>query len=464
MRLVMKFGGTSLANGERIKNCANIVKEHVEDNEVVVIVSAMNGLTDELIKVTDFAVRGQIKKVEDFVQSLERMHIEAAKFACGNYANRVKENINKLCKELERVLTGVALIKEATPRSKDYILSFGERLSTWIFYGALKSINLEAVYLTGGDAGIVTDSNFGQASPLLQASYHLIRQRVTPLIESNKIPVITGFIAQDQDGTVTTMGRGGSDFTASIIGAGIDADEIWIWSDVDGLLTADPRIVSESKLIEELSYLEAFEMSVFGAKAMHPRALEPAMLARIPVRIRNSFNKNCKGTLITEKIRKDEKKLIKCIALVRNVGLVTITGGGMVGVPGTAAKVFQTLANKRINIMMISQNVSESDISVVISRDSISKAVSSLEDSLLSNGLIREVSFEDDVCTIAVVGAGLGKTPGIAAKMFNAIAREGINVEMISQGSTGNSISFVVKEKDGERAVRVIHKEFGLGG
>jgi aspartate kinase len=272
---------------------------------------------------------------------------------------------------------------------------------------------------------------------------------------------VTGFIAATQDGVTTTFGRGGSDYTATILGAALAADEIWIWTDVDGLMTSDPKIVPSARTMAEISFREAMEMGIFGAKAMHPRALEPAMEENIPVRIRNTFNPQNSGTLITKEQTIKGGDVAKAIALVKNVAIISVSGSGMVGRPGSYAKILDVLGKEDINVIMLSIAASEANISLVIRRSLLERAVSKLEMGL-SNDLIREVTSEDDVSIVAVVGAGMTGTPGIASRVFSAIARKGINIRMIAQGASELNISFVVKEADGEVAVRAIHEEFKL--
>jgi aspartate kinase len=297
----------------------------------------------------------------------------------------------------------------------------------------------------------------------MNASKYQVKERLEPLIEMGIVPVVTGFIAATQDGTTTTLGRGGSDYTATIIGAALSADEVWIWTDVDGLMTTDPKIVPSAKTLPEISFEEALEMAVYGAKAMHPRALEPLMDEKTIVRIKNIFNPEGPGTAITGEIKIKHGVTVKALTLLRDVAVITLTGAGMIGTPGTAAKVFEVLGKNGINILMISQGASEANISLAIRRNYLEKAVNALEVALLGRGLIREITYEDDVCIISAVGAGMKNTPGIASKLFTAVARKGINVRMIAQGSSELNISFVVKEADGKAAVQAIHEEFKLG-
>ncbi|HYB92978.1 MAG TPA: aspartate kinase, partial [archaeon] len=363
---------------------------------------------------------------------------------------------------LEKTLSGIAHLRDLSPRSKDYVLSFGERFSARILYNVLRSVGLNTEFFTGKDVGIVTDSNFGEAQPLLELSKHQVREKIEPLLERGIIPVITGYIAATQDGIITTLGRGGSDYTATIVGAAVKADEIWIWTDVDGLMTTDPKIVPSARVIPTISFAEAIEMAVFGAKAMHPRALEPAMEEEIPVRIRNSSNPKNTGTLVVALKQIKPYGIVKAITLIKDAALITVSGAGMVGSPGTAAKIFDVLGRNNINILMISQSVSEANISFVIQRNQLDKAINSLEIMLLGKDVVKDISAEDDVCIIAAVGAGMKGARGVASRIFGAVANAGVNVRMIAQGGSELNISFVVTDSEGEKAVRAIHQEFSL--
>lgn len=454
-----------MASGENIRHVANLIANYVgQGYRVVAVVSALEGVTDKLIEAAEQAKKGNRDYIHEFKQKLLKEHLTVARKAIENKC--VQEEMEQILKttidELEKVLTGIIYVGELTPKSKDYVLSFGERLSMPIVGGSLRDLELNAQFYTGGEIGIVTDSNFGEASPLMNVTKHQVKERIEPLLEKRIVPVVTGYIAATQDDVTTTLGRGGSDYTATIIGASLAADEVWIWTDVDGLMTADPKIVPSAKMWSELSFPEATEMTIFGAKAMHPRALEPVMEENIPVRIRNVFNPENPGTLIVKEQKIKLGDAVKAITLVKDVALVNVSGVGMVGTPGTAAKVFDVLGRGNINILMISQSVSEANISFVIQRSLLERAVSTLEIALLGRGLIREVTAEDDVCVVAVVGAGMKGTPGVASRIFTAIASKGINVRMIAQGSSELNISFVVKETDGEGAVRAIHEGFQL--
>ena len=466
MRIVMKLGGSSVATGENIRHVSNIVTQNVRDNcKVAVVVSALAGVTNSLIEVAEQAKKSDEKHIQIFTKELLDRHLMVIREAITSEQTQkeVKQIAEKTIAELEKVLTGICYVGELTPKSKDYVLSFGERLSAPIVWGALKDRKLETKWFTGKEAGIVTDSNFGEADPLMNFTTHLIQERLAPLVEKGVIPVVTGYIAADQDGVVTTVGRGGSDYTATILGAALGVDEVWIWTDVDGIMTTDPKIVPSAKMLPQLSYQEATEMAIFGAKAMHPRALEPVIKENIPVRIRNVFHPENQGTLITGKPDANVKEVVKAVAMIKDVAMLNVSGAGMVGAPGSYAKVLDVLGKNNINVMMISTAASEASISMIIRRGLLGRAISNLEIALEDRGgLVSEVSAEDDVAVIAVMGANMKGTLGVASKIFTTVAKKGINIRMIAQGSSELNISFVVKEKDGEAVVRAIHEEFNL--
>jgi aspartate kinase len=463
LRLIHKFGGTALATGARIRQAAQLVRHH-RASTMAVVVSAGGQTTDQLLEACERAGAGDVAHIQQFVASLGAQHRAAAQVAVRREALRrdVLQALADKVDQLSRALTGMAYLGEVTPKSRDFVASFGERFTADFLWGALTDAKVAAQRFAGGEVGIVTDSNYGEAHPLLEATYHQVQQNLAPLVAKHRIPVVTGFIAVDQHGNVTTLGRGGSDYTASILGAALRVDEIWLWTDVDGVLSTDPRIVPNAQLIPTVSFPEALELSVLGVKALHPRAFEPAMAAGIPVRIRNCFNPQHPGTRIIRDQRVERGRIVKVVMPVWNVALVTVSGASMVGAPGTAASVFRILGEQRINIMMISQSVSEANISVIVARAARPRAVNALELALVGRGIVSEVAYEDDVCVVAAIGAGMKGTPGVAARLFGALARRGINVRMVAQGSSELNMSLVVREADGKAAVRAIHEEFAL--
>jgi aspartate kinase len=337
-------------------------------------------------------------------------------------------------------------------------MSFGERLSSPILSGALRSMGIESKPLTGHEAGIVTDSNFGRATPMWGATNKKIKRSLAPKIKKS-VPVVAGFIAGDKEGNMTTLGRSGSDFTASILGSALMAGEIWIWTDVDGILSSDPGLVKNAKIIDEISYIEAQELAYFGAEVLHPKTIEPAMEKNIPVRVKNTFNPKGEGTLIV----KEQKKItdvVKAVAVKNEVVLLTVSGVGMIGVPGIAAKLFSVLAEEMVNILMISQGSSEVNISFIIEKDDLKKALRSLKKAFPGKDVVTEIKHSDDVSIVAVVGAGMRGTKGVAARVFGAAAKAKVNILMIAQGSSEVNISFIVQQKDARKAASALHREF----
>jgi aspartate kinase len=464
MRLVMKFGGTAVDSPDKVRHVAQLVKTHKKGNEIVCVVSAVRGMTDGLLAIADSVKRGDKTSIDEFVKKSAKIHTDIAEGAISDRKLKGKAVaiVRKIVRELEDVLGGIVLLGEVTPKSLDYLISFGERLSTPIVSFALQDIGIKSAHLTGKEVGILTDGNFGEARPLMDTSKLRVSHKLEPMLKQDIAPVVTGFIGADQYGNITTLGRGGSDYTATIVAASIGAEEVWLWSDVDGLMTADPKIVKDAQVLREVSFAEAMEMALFGAKYIHPRALEPVIETKIPIRIRNTFNVKHAGTVITQNPGKASQKIVKSVSVIRHTALIDVSGGGMVGAPGTAAKIFDTLAKNRVNIMMISQSPSESSISMVVRKTDLDKATTTLELSLLGK-VIKQINVVDDVAVIAVVGSGMRGIKGVAAKVFGAVAKHGVNVIMIAQGSSELNLAFVVNNSDCDQAVRALHGEFKLG-
>jgi len=461
----MKFGGSSVGGVEGLKNVVALIRDHAKTNEVIAVASAMNGVTNDLIEATSRASQRDKEHVAEATRQIGIRHENVCRQVIRS-ANEFKHTMASLeleLRELEKLLTGIRYLGELTPRSRDHVLSFGERLSTLVLVGALHDSGVAAQRLAGEEAGIVTDASFGEATPLMEITQLRVVERICPLIEKRKVPVITGYIAATQDGVPTTLGRGGSDYTATIIGAAVKADEVWIWTDVDGIMTADPRIEPAAQTIREISFMEAMEMSHFGAKAMHPKALEPAANIGLPVRVKNTFNPNGADTLILQDSQIKSGSIVKAVTSVREASMVTVSGAGMHGAPGTAAKVLDVVGCNDINVLMISQSSSEANISLVIARSNLERAVNALRESLLKERLFNEIDSDPYVSIVAVVGAEMKGTPGVAARLFRAVADRGVNVRLIAQGSSELNISFVVREDDVLKSVRALHEEFRLG-
>jgi aspartate kinase len=463
MRLVMKFGGTAIDSPDKVRHVAQLVKSHKKGNDIVCVVSAVRGMTDGLLSIADSVKRGDKTSIDEFVKKSAKTHLDIAQ---GTILDKKLKGeavaiVEKIVSELNDVLGGIVLLGEVTPKSLDYLMSFGERLSTPIVSFALQDVGIKSDHLTGKEVGILTDSNFGEARPLMDTTKLRVNHKLEPLLKQDSVPVVTGFVGADQHGNITTIGRGGSDYTATIIAASINADEVWLWSDVDGLMTADPKIVKDAQVLKEVSFSEAMEMALFGAKYMHPRALEPVIETKIPIRIRNTFNIKHTGTVISQSPSKKSQKIVKAVSAIQHTALIDVSGGGMVGAPGTAAKIFDTLAKNRVNIMMISQSPSEASISMVVRKSDLDKATTTLELNLLGK-VIKQVKVNDDVAVIAVVGSGMRGIKGVAAKVFGAVAKHSVNVIMIAQGSSELNLAFVVNNSDCGQAVQALHDEFGL--
>jgi aspartate kinase len=465
MRVVMKFGGSSIGNGSNFGHVAKIINTYAESNETIVLVSAMAGVTDQLI---DYAERSQkdIKNevLRDFIQKLLKKHLKAAEESIDNelILKEIEQKLTETLEELERVLIGISLLKELSSQARDKVMSFGERLSTPILWGAVKNLNIPAVYLTGYEAGIVTDDRFGNARPIWNISIEKIQKTLLPLLEQRHTLIISGFIAETEDGLITTLGRGGTDFSAAIIGAAIEAEEIIFWKETTGVLTTDPNLEPNAQTIPSLSYAEAMELAYFGAKILHPKCLQPIMeRENILIRVKNTFKPDAEGSIIVP-VTEQVENVAKAVSVLFNAGIIEV-GIGIPGVVGIAARIFEAFEKADTNVIMISQSSSEANISVVVNRSGIRKTEKVLKETFAHTNYIKYIRSEDDICVIGVVGEGLKGTPGVAAKVFQAVAQKGVNVRMIAQGSSELNISFVVKEKDGGLAVRALHDAFELG-
>ena len=463
MKLVVKFGGTSISSIKNIRDVAKFLHNLSKKNQVITVCSAISGVTDDLIQISKFVQKGNKEKANTLAKKIIQRHKKIAKELIKKSKNRKKlsEKLNSDSNELEDLLHGMILLGEVTPRSMDYLISFGERLSINLVAFALQDLGSKSIPLTGKDIGIVTDSNFGEARPLMDTTRIRVSKTAEPLLAKKIIPVVGGFAGADQHGSYTTFGRGGSDYTATTIASCINSDEIWLMSDVDGLMTADPKIVKDAKVLKEVSYVEAIEMALFGAKQIHPRTFEPLLSKKIPMRIRNTFNTKNLGTNVIASPDIATKKTVKCVSAIRNNGLIDVRGGSMVGAPGTAAKIFSTLAEVGVNVMMISQSPSESSISIVVKKTDLDKAVSALEMNLLGK-IIKKLEVTTDVSIIALIGSGMRGTVGVASRVFSAVEKKRVNVVMIAQGSSELNIAFVVKDSGCKSVVQALHNEFEL--
>ena len=460
----MKFGGTSVGSAERIAEAAKLVlKSSNEGHQVVVVTSAMSGVTNKLIAAAENAVKGHWHvSVRD---ELYEPHRNAAHLLIKDATQR-RDALNIMWAHIERFETlckGLSMIHELSPRTLDAISGLGEMLCAPLLAGAIAaqgnpSCSIEANTL------IVTNEHFGQAEPLMEKTRIKAREILLPLLNAGNIPVITGFIGANEEGVTTTLGRGGSDYSASIFGAVLDADEVWIWTDVNGVMTANPSEVPEARTLSEISYSEAAEMAYYGAKVLHYKTILPAYKQSIPVRILNTFNPSHPGTRVSVEGRPSSRG-VKAVTSIRNVSLISISGKGMQGIPGIAAKTFDAVAKEKANILMIMQASSENNICFVVNSNEADRVVKALRETLqidLMQGHIEDISADDSIAIVAVVGDKMKGTTGVSAKVFGAMGANEINVIAISQGSSEVNISLIVTEKDAAKAVLAIHQAFEL--
>jgi len=463
LKLVLKYGGTSLSSPSDIRNVAKNVASLAKNNEIVVVCSAIDGVTDDLIRISTMIEQ---RNKNDATKTLDNVIKKHKQFAnqtikSSTIKKQLLEKLNIDVLELQELVRGLTLLKEVSTRSLDYLISFGERLSDDLVSFSLQDLKNKSTALNGKEVGIVTDSNFGESRPLMDTTRIRISKTLGSLLSKKIIPVVGGFAGADQHGNITTFGRGGSDYTATIIASCINADEIWLMSDVEGLMTADPKLVKNARLLNEVSYAEAIEMAQFGAKQIHPRTFEPILSKKIPMRIRSTFDTKNTGTIVTASPSARTKRTVKCVSAIRNIGLIDLSGGITFAAPGTAAKIFTTLAEKNVNVLMVSSNPSESSLSLIVKKSDLEKAVTSLEMNLLGK-TVKKIDATPSVSIVAVIGSGMRGTVGVASKVFSAVHKVNANVMMIAQGSSELNLAFVVKDSDCKSVVQSLHTEFKL--
>ena len=467
MLIVMKFGGTSVGSVRALEQLIGIVDSaRKRGDEVVVVVSAMSGVTDLLLKGAEQAEAGEIETAGQGHREMLKRHTEVVDSLLTNSPHRdsVMAEIAALLDEYDLLCHSIKVLGELTPRALDVIVSTGEQMSVRQVAAILEEhgVRSKVVDATGL---IITDGRHGVASPLMQPTAERVQAVLSPMLAEAIVPVVTGFIGASEKGTLTTLGRGGSDYSATILGHALGADEVWIWTDVNGVMTADPRVVPDARTIGRLSYAEVGEMAYFGAKVLHPQAIRPARQSIIPVRIRNTFQPDHPGTLVT-KDSDGSGRMVKGITVIKGLSLVIVEGSGMIGVPGVAARTFGAVAHTGTSVLMISQSSSEQSICFVVPTTEAVPVLAALEDEMsreLERHDIESIWAQNGIVIVTVVGAGMKGTPGIASRVFGSLGRERINVIAIAQGSSEYSISVVVAQDDAEEALRRLHDEFGLG-
>jgi bifunctional aspartokinase / homoserine dehydrogenase 1 len=464
MRIVMKFGGTSVGSAERIAQAAELATASAHaGNEVVVVTSAMSGVTNELVSAARDAARGSWDSARRI--ALYDRHVEVANHVIADETVRsaALDRVSSHLDRFEKLCFGLSMVHELTPRLLDAVSGTGELLSAPLVAGAIASLGVQSVAVEATDC-LVTDDQFGAAEPLDALTREKTRAVLVPLLAAKVIPVVTGFVGATEDGVMTTLGRGGSDYTASIVGIALDADEVWIWTDVNGVMTANPSEVPEARTMREISYSEASELAYYGAKVLYHKTILPVLRRGIPLRILNSFEPESLGTRVSVDGRPSPRG-VKAVTSIRNVSLVTIAGRGMQGIPGIAARAFEAVAAERANLLMISQASSENNICFVVNSSEVKRVVKALRSALeidLLRGHVDDIFADDTISIVAAVGDKMKGTPGVAAKVFSALGAADINVIAISQGSSELNISLIVSERDAAEAVRAIHRAFEL--
>jgi aspartokinase/homoserine dehydrogenase 1 len=461
----MKFGGTSVGDASCIARAAQISAETARESGVVVVVSAMSGVTNRLIEAATLSESGESQKPFELLEAIRKQHETAlgALISDSSIRARLIMRVEEILNDAKRLCEGTALLRELTPRTLDMISSFGERLSAPMVAAAISALGTRSQAVEATEL-IVTDGFHGGAEPLMDLTRQRCEARLRPLLEQGVVPVVTGFIGASQEGALTTLGRGGSDYSATILSAALSATEAIIWTDVDGVLSADPQLVPEARTIPEISYREAAELAYFGAKVLHPKTLRAVVPQEIPVWIRNSFAPQKLGTKITPKGRSSGGG-VKALTAIGDVSLIALGGPGIVGLPDVVGRTFSTTARVRANVLLISQSSSQNDICFIVAAGDAKRTVDALREQFaqdLAHQKVEHISLDPHIAIVAVVGENMRGTVGMAGRTFSALGRDQINIIAIAQGSSESNISFVVEQKDMKKAVLALHREFGL--
>jgi aspartate kinase len=468
--IVHKFGGTSVGDAGCFAGVAEIVQEHHARTsdpgrcETVVVVSAMSGVTDQLIAGSRAAAEGKDSLYRQVKAGLLKRHLEVVEALLPQQAERLEVGglVEDRLHEVERFYRSIAMLGECTARGCDAVASFGERLSASMLAAVLRQGGARAQAVSATEL-IVTDEYFGSAMPLMAATRQRVRERLEPLLARGVIPVITGFIGATEQGVTTTLGRGGSDFAAAIIGAAMDADEVWIWSDVDGILTADPNIVPHARTLSELSYEEAADLAYFGADVLHPKTIQPLIVAGIPLRIVNSFNPSHQGTRIVPTPRSD-RELLPAIISTTGLSMIALGSQDDSWALPMAARALQNLSEAGVDVLMFSQSFSEHSLNLVVREQDQAHCLNTLSREFGNGGpgAAYDIGTKEQVATISVVGVPGWDGNGIVSHAFAALGRHGTRVIAVAQAATEYSVSFCVPEEEAEEAVRFLHRELQL--
>lgn len=459
--LILKFGGTSVGTPEAMRQAAEVVKQERENHgAVVVVTSALSGVTNLLLESIHRAPSADTAEQNAAAKQIFAKHRAIAEALLSETRREsILSTIAERVETFRRLLEAIAVLGETTPRACDAVASLGERMSAPLFAAVLEERGVAAEPVDAAEI-ILTDATFQSAQPDLEASAPRIRSRLLPTLERGITPVVTGFIGATADGVTTTLGRGGSDYTAALLGAALNAQAVHIYTDVDGVMSADPRIVPDARTLPRLSYREVAELAYFGAKVLHPKTIRPVIERGIPLRVRNTFNPNGADTLIVAKAEAIPGTA-KAVTLIRNLRLLTVEGRGMLGVPGVAARTFAAVAATGTSVVLITQASSEQSITFAVPASAAENVATALEETFAAEIARRDidrVAIAPPVAVVTVVGAGMQHTRGVAGRVFTALGDASVNVIAIAQGSSEVSISFAVDEADAEKAVRAVHK------
>ncbi|MGB9672673.1 MAG: aspartate kinase [Anaerolineales bacterium] len=461
--LVMKFGGTSVGNAEAMLQVKEIVQNALAEGwSPIVVLSAMSGVTDQLLQSTELAKNHRFDLVLQTAAELITRHYQVLHQLIENSERQfaIKQQIDQLISNFTEYCRAIDIIGETTPRVLDAISGIGEMICVRIFADLLNANQMQAQAVDATKV-IITDATFQNAHPDFEKTSQRLQQTLMPMINAGTIPVVTGFIAATEDGITTTLGRGGSDYTAAIIGAGLHVQEVWIWTDVDGVMTADPRVVPEAQTIEKLTFREIGELAYYGAKVVHPKTMQPLIDANIPIKVKNTFNPSHPGTILIADQTQMMNGAIKAVTSIRSQSLITIEGRGMLGVPGVAARAFGAVASTGTSVPLITQASSEQSICFAVPLKSTALVLQGLNEAFsreLSTKDIDRIWATEEVVILTIVGSGMRNTPGVAGKIFSKLGANGINVIAIAQGSSEVSISLVIDRMDEQKAVRAIHE------
>ncbi len=467
MTLVMKFGGTSVGSAQAMRETADLIEKFKREwGSVVVIASGMGSkpvkVTDLLLDGSRAALAGRRETIPAIARQLREIHDEAIDGLIEDPAVRaaVRADVYGFVERFEDLCQAIGILGEITPRATDAISGMGEQMSVRILAAYLRQRGRPAEAVDATEL-IVTDDDFTAATPQIEETREKTTARLGPLLAADVLPVVTGFIAATPEGLTTTLGRGGSDYSAAILGRALQADEVWIWTDVDGVMTTDPRLVTEARTIPRLTYGEISELAYYGAGVLHPRTMRPVMESHIPLRIKNTFNPDHPGTVIVFNGEEESAGTgVKAVTAIKALSLVTVEGRGMMGVPGVAARTFKAVAESRASVLMITQSSSEQSICFVLPESAAPQVLAQLRQEFageLRHRDIDKIWSLEPVAIVTAVGAGMRGTPGIAGRLFTALGSAGVNILAIAQGSSECSISVVVDAHEVGRAVRQIH-------